>query len=471
MNPHKIIRKIKEMNIAVKSLFFVVVTLVFVVLISFSILYVLFPKAYITSKLDDIETAVGSYVEEMEKSGSLTDEIKEEIGIFAIRYGADIKITSLEENEVILDIEESNAEFIRLQESGYLQEDRYYQGEKKFKKYIFEFYMGENKCTLQLDVYVQRIEDIEKIFLIISPYMAAICIMVAIIFAFLIAKKITSPINDISQKVKNMINYNYEINGENKKYIGNEIEKLDENVELLYKKLLDSQRDFGIEMEEKTKSEKMKYDFLRMASHELKTPLTAVNGMIEGMLYGIDPYTDKETYLKECQKVIYNMTDMIKDILNSTKNLVNEGKKTIVLDDVIYLMVSQYKTIMKAKELDVKITIPQNTCVKLQKDMFTKALDNVVSNAFKYGRNNGEIRIYYEKDELVIFNSCDILEKEEMSKVFEAFYRNNKKEDSGNGLGLFLTKRMFDMMEIDFEFAPSKDGKGMVFRMKIPTSH
>jgi len=453
-----------NMRLSYKILIVNFMTLLAVLSLTFCVMYIVFPWMYTKTKIEEIETQALKIVKQIEKEDDITKSTKETIGKYAIAYSLDIIIRTKYDNNVVVDIEESNSQYLRLKESGYFTEDRYYQENKKFKKYAYELYIGEEPYRMEVEVYLNRIDNLEKIMLLAVPYLLITCLIVSVLMSYVASKNISKPIRRITEKVNSMKNFQHRLSIEKKlEEPVNEILKLDRNIELLYKRLIDTMNSLEREMEEKTRSEKLKYDFLRMASHELKTPLTAINGMIEGMLYEVEPYTDKKTYLIECQKIIYNMTDLIKDILNSTRNLENEGKKDVILEELVFLMVSQHKSISKSKNLEVIVRIPASTVVKIQKDMFIKAFDNVVSNAFKYAADDGRVEIIYEAGKLSIYNSCTIIAEEDFKRVFEAFFRVGKGKESGNGLGLYLTKRMFDMMEIEFTFIPSKDKTGMEF--------
>lgn len=102
---------------------------------------------------------------------------------------------------------------------------------------------------------------------------------------------------------------------------------LSQNTNEMYQKLLSTISDLERQIQMVSKSEHEKLDFLLLASHELKTPVTAVRGMVDGMLYNVGVYKDRDTYLLECQKSLDNLTELICRILETSKMDVNTAAK------------------------------------------------------------------------------------------------------------------------------------------------
>ena len=91
------------------------------------------------------------------------------------------------------------------------------------------------------------------------------------------------------------------------------------NINHLYQSLLSAIESLEIEKRRVSESEKSKADFLRAASHELKTPVTALNATLENMILGVGKYKDYDTYLPECREMTGHLADMIHDIFETSK--------------------------------------------------------------------------------------------------------------------------------------------------------
>ena len=98
-----------------------------------------------------------------------------------------------------------------------------------------------------------------------------------------------------------------------------EIGILSENVNALYQSLLTTIDNLQEENARVSDAEAAKVDFLRAASHELKTPVTALGGMLDNMIMGIGRYRDWETYLPVCRDMVNKFGVMIQEILDASK--------------------------------------------------------------------------------------------------------------------------------------------------------
>ena len=87
----------------------------------------------------------------------------------------------------------------------------------------------------------------------------------------------------------------------------------------MYSKLLQTIENLEYEKEQVAESEKLKIDFLRSASHELKTPVTALNAILDNMVMGIGKYKDYNTYLPLCKERSEQIAKMITEILDTSK--------------------------------------------------------------------------------------------------------------------------------------------------------
>ena len=202
---------------------------------------------------------------------------------------------------------------------------------------------------------------------------------------------------------------------------GDEIELLATNINSLYKNLLDTIDSLKEEIENVSKSEKSKVDFLRSASHELKTPLMSIHIMLENMILNIGKYKNHDVYLPKCQEAVVNLSSMVQEILDTSRLNSLNGEKEL-------------------KEVNMNIDYSNSLNINTDKSMLKKALSNIISNAVNYTDNGKNINIYFEKNSLIIENECKPIEQNHLDHIFEAFYRaefDRNKNTGGNGLGLY----------------------------------
>ena len=113
----------------------------------------------------------------------------------------------------------------------------------------------------------------------------------------------------------------------------------------LYENLLNTIVSLEEEIKNVSESEKIKVDFLRSASHELKTPLMSMNIMIENMLYDIGKYKNHYIYLEKCKDIVSELSKMVQEILDTSKlNIINNKNESVLdLGSLVQKNIEQYK--------------------------------------------------------------------------------------------------------------------------------
>lgn len=211
------------------------------------------------------------------------------------------------------------------------------------------------------------------------------------------------------------------------------------------------------EIKNVSESEKIKVDFLRSASHELKTPLMSMNIMIENMLYDIGKYKNHYIYLEKCKDIVSELSKMVQEILDTSKlNIINNKNESVLdLGSLVQKNIEPYKLIAKSKKINIKMNLKESFNIKVDEKLFTKAISNIISNAVNYTDEGKEIRIYIKDKKLIIENDCKPISEEHLAHIFEAFYRvdfDRNKSSGGNGLGLYIVQQILKMYNLDYSF-------------------
>lgn len=223
------------------------------------------------------------------------------------------------------------------------------------------------------------------------------------------------------------------------------------------------------------KLEKMRSQFVANVSHELKTPLTSIKGFSETLKFVKDEET-RNKFLDIINEESERLTRLINDILTlssieQTKTVKHEeidvGRET----EKIYNLLAP-----KAESKNIRLNLKQTEqfIIKGDIDNYKQLVLNLVDNAIKYTRENGEVNIQLDryKDELrLIIQDTGIgIPEKHLNRVFERFYRVDKARDramGGTGLGLAIVKHIVLSMggTIDLE---SEVGKGSTFTILLP---
>ena len=230
--------------------------------------------------------------------------------------------------------------------------------------------------------------------------------------------------------------------------------------------------------------DKMKDEFISIASHELRAPLTAVKGYAQFMEEEIkDGKTDN---LKEYIDSITASTDrlehLVEDILDVSRieqNRIDIEWEEIKPYQVAKEVVSQFKFQAEEKGLSVYTQKPSSpeiarAVISADKNRFTQVIVNLVSNAVKY-TPSGEVVVKLELDKeknniLIKVRDTGIgMSAQERKKLFQKFSRIRKKENAnvtGTGLGLWITQKLLNLQKGEI-WVDSIEGEGSEFTVKM----
>ena len=314
----------------------------------------------------------------------------------------------------------------------------------------------------------QHIEDAVSAVLMILPFTAILCMVISVLFALAYSRMFTRPIQRISAATEKMRKLEPAAHCPNDAQ--DEMGMLADNVNSLYQTLLSTIQTLEQEIKKVEAADIQKTNFLRAASHELKTPVTAVSVMLENMLLGIGKYKDKDTYLARCKELTDRLAQMIKEILDASRaEFAREQEQTdFLIVDALKAVIEPYQIIAKAKGIAFSVDAGEQFTVHLPRGMIEKAISNILANAVSYTKPDGTIYVSCKGQLLIIENECTPIPPEHLVHIFEPFYRPDYGRDraaGGNGLGLYLVATILKSLDISYSFSPSEDIEGMSFQI------
>ena len=303
------------------------------------------------------------------------------------------------------------------------------------------------------------------------PLSLICCVVISIACSFVFSRKITIPIKQIGTVTEQMARM--EKNTACKINSKDEIGVLADNINHLYRSLLSAIESLEIEKQRVSESERSKADFLRAASHELKTPVTALNATLENMILGVGKYKDYDTYLPECREMTGRLADMIHDILETSKagmSAESEEAAEVDLSELLSSLCEQYRLIARAKGIIFRIELPDSFETVLPPQMFGKAVSNILANAVAYTEPGRTVSVYFDGRDILIENECVPIPKEALRHIFEPFYRPDFARDrdrGGNGFGLYIVDTLLKTMNISYSFCSIEEPQGMRFTIHL----
>jgi signal transduction histidine kinase len=223
-----------------------------------------------------------------------------------------------------------------------------------------------------------------------------------------------------------------------------------------------------------------KDEFISLASHQLRTPLTSVKGYLSMLLEGDAGKVTKQQqqFINQAflssQRMVYLISDLLNVSRLKTGKFVIE-KKEVLLSDVVESEISQLKEMAAAKSLKLLFKKPKDfPVIMLDETKIRQVIVNFIDNAIYYTPSGGAINVTLEKvGSSISFKVVDSgigVPKEEQHKLFVKFYRapNAKKaRPDGTGLGLFMAKKVIVAQGGALLFS-STEGKGSTFGFTFP---
>ena len=216
--------------------------------------------------------------------------------------------------------------------------------------------------------------------------------------------------------------------------------------------------DKKLEIEMLKVREEYRREFLGNVSHELKTPLFTVQGYLSTLLDGaMEDKTIRKKYLKRAEKGVERLIYIVEDLDMITKLEVGDLNLEISEFDIVELIQNVFDLLeMKADKKKITLAFEnyhiQPIFVKGDKDKIQQVLENLMVNSIKYGKEGGltevgVINLTKKKVLVRISDNGEGIEKQNISRVFERFYRVNKsgsRTEGGSGLGLAIVKHIVE---------------------------
>ena len=306
--------------------------------------------------------------------------------------------------------------------------------------------------TLQFLATIDSQKEARDISLGFLPYSLLASFVLSLIASYLYARMISAPILEIKQMTKRM--KRLDRTASLPIHSQDEIGVLKQQINDLYHHLLEVIDNLEQQKQENLKLEQMKVEFLRGASHELKTPLASLKIILENMRDKIGRYKDRDRYLSVSLDIVDEMNQIVLEILSlSSVQELGGDKEWIQLDDVVNRILTQNQVLVENRFLSIDNYLP-TTSIFMNLPILKLVLSNIISNAVKHSDKGGEIRIGLENEgtDFVIENT--IVSKENTSTKAQS-----KKE---GGLGLFVVKYLLEHEELSYRFEESLTGRRFV---------
>ena len=220
--------------------------------------------------------------------------------------------------------------------------------------------------------------------------------------------------------------------------------------------------------------EKKRKEFIATISHELKTPITIISGQLEGMIYNVGKYKDRETYLKKSYEATQELKYLVDEMMKISKREILEKNlliENIDFADLLNTLLNRQSYLMEEKKLKLSCKIEKNLVIKADKEKITKVLNNLINNAIKYSPENERIIVKAYKTKTtkrIVFdieNTGVTIENKYLKEIFNPFYRIEKsrnRKTGGSGLGLYIVSEILKSHNLQYKMESKKNSVSFI---------
>jgi len=317
-----------------------------------------------------------------------------------------------------------------------------------------------NGYSLFIRIPVAPIEESVNISNKVLMLIGLLTIIMAALAVSIISRKFTEPIlelNDITKKMSKLDfskKYRIKDSSDEINELGRNINTMSDKLEGTIKQLRDNNKELEKDIEEKSKIDEMRKQFISDVSHELKTPIALIQGYAEGLVENVN--TDEESkkfYAEVILDETNKMDNLVKQLLELMK--LEYGKrefhdKEFDLVELVQGVIQNCHVMLEEKDIEVIFENQEPIQVIADDFYIDQVITNYFTNAIKHieereGKKQIRIDIQKQKDKarVTVFNTGNQIAEEELDRIWGRFYKvdsSRNREDGGSGIGLSLVK-------------------------------
>lgn len=345
----------------------------------------------------------------------------------------------------------------------------------------------DNGYKLYIRLSIASIQDSVKISNSFLFLIGSMVVVIGGIVVSIISNKYTKPILELNNIARRMANLDF-----SKKYVENEtddeinnlgksINIVSEKLEKTIKELKRTNIELEKDVEQKSRIDEMRKQFISDVSHELKTPIAIIQGYAEGLAENVT--TDEESkkfYVEVIQDEANRMDKLVKQLLELMK--LEYGKREFNntrfdITELIREVIRKTEIIREDENIEVIYNTKESAYVYADDFYIEQVITNYITNAIKHSQEvNGKkyIEIKVEKQDkkvrIKVYNTGEKISEEDLNRIWKRFYkidtsRNREKGDSG--IGLSLVKAIMNNYKNDFGVYNRDDGVEFYFELDL----
>ena len=342
----------------------------------------------------------------------------------------------------------------------------------------------DNGYSLFIRIPISPIQESIRISNRVLLLIGGISILIAGIIASFVSKKFTKPITELNNIATNMSKLDFSKKYEEKdtddeiNNLGKNINTMSDKLEKTIKQLRETNVELEKDIEEKSKIDEMRKQFISDVSHELKTPIALIQGYAEGLVENVN--TDEESrkfYAEVILDETNKMDTLVKQLLELMK--LEYGKRDFNdtrfdITELINEVIRKCKVMLEEKQVEVQFEKKQPIYVMADNFYIDQVATNYFTNAIKHAEEvDGlkQIKVSIEETEnnkvrIKVFNTGKKIEEEDLSRIWKRFYKvdsSRNRDDGGTGIGLSLVKAIMNNYENKYGVDNKENGVEFYF--------
>jgi len=493
-------KKLKDKFKSVRFRLFIVlcVVIMFLVMCLVAINSLILGNFYIYSKTNTIKevfAAIDNYYTEPNLDIDLDEELKK----ISFRNNFDILIRT-DSNLILfstdrnfwanLNMIENNKEYIENEKNIIFKNEkmtiRNIEDSNSTLNYILLTGELTNGYKLYIRLPIAPIEENVRISNNALLIIGFLTILVAAFIVSFISRKFTTPIlqlNDITKKMANLdFNQKYRISDSDDEIneLGKNINKMSDKLETTINQLIENNRELEKDIEEKSKIDEMRKQFISDVSHELKTPISLIQGYAEGLVENINSDDESRKFYAEVILDESNKMDLlVKQLLELMK--LEYGKtfdnKNFDIVELINEVIRKCNVMLEDNKIEVIFDEKEPINVNADEFYIEQIITNYFTNAIKHAKminNKKQIIIstkeHNNKIRVFVFNTGDNIPQEELHRIWGRFYKidsSRNRDNSGSGIGLSIVKAIQNNYQNEYGVENKKEGVEFYFDINM----
>ena len=331
------------------------------------------------------------------------------------------------------------------------------------------FQDGGQAYQLYANIALIAVSQSYGILLQLLPLIVGIILVVSVLGAVVCSRYYSKPLVSISNVAKRMttldmtwkceVNRNDEIG-----VLATSLNEMAEQLNNALASLRSANWQLKKDIEREREQEKQRVEFFTAVSHELKTPIAIIKGQLEGMIYQVGEYKDRDTYLRRCLKTTNDMEALVKEILSAARMGGSDfhlERTDLDISQMLQRVCQQFCGRMEDKEMELHMDIQPAFHYAGDGRLMEKVFTNVFGNAVAYSPVGATVTVSLQNGVFFVENSGIHIAEEDLKQIFTPFYRVDKsrnRNSGGSGLGLYITKTILEHHGIQHSMVNTEDG-------------